>query len=477
MKNTNSESYRLVPYDNYALPETNPSRLHALATLAGVAAPPVDSCRVLELGTNEGGNLIPMAHRFTRAQFVGIDIEPEPIERGRSAATEFGLPNLRFESMDLLEIDDTLGTFDYIIAHGVYSWTPAAVSDKVLAIMGQLLSTNGIGFVSYNTKPAGHIRMLVREMMQFHARNTEGSIEKLGKAREFLSILARERSSKELEAMDAYDAMLTAHAAELLTRSDSSLMHDDLSPVYEPVSLIDFAAHARRHGLQYLDDAASPDPRGCGPVKGLDARTASQLKALAGGDRVAELQYQDYLRMRRFRQSMVCRAEVDVSAELDGSQAVGLHASTRLKDIGEDTFSGNGGLRISTRNPVALPYLRHLITFWPESAPVSAGDCGVAEALFRAGAIEMHGTPSQAVRASERPRVDELILMQLKRGDSVVATLLHEPLLIDEEMRTLLPLLDGKHGYAEIALTWGTNADVVREQVNELAALGVFSAD
>jgi SAM-dependent methyltransferase len=468
-----SDSYQLVPYDNFPLPQTNPSRLHAVATLAGVFAPPIDSCRVLELGTNEGANLIPMAHRFRHAEFVGVDLEPEPIERGRSAAKEFGLRNLRLEAMNVLDIDASFGTFDYIIAHGLYSWSPAAVGDKVLAIMGQMLSTNGIGFVSYNTQPAGHIRMLMREMMQFHARAVENPVERLVKAREFLAIVARERSPQELQNMDAYDAVLAASATELLTRSDSSLMHDDLSSAYQPVSLSDFAAQASRHGLQYLDDAASPDPRGSAPVKGFDARTASQLRAMAGGDRIAELQYHDYLRMRRFRQSIVCRA--GLAPQLGGSRSIGLHASTRLKDIGSDTFSGVEGSRISIGHAAALSYLRGLIGLWPESARVSADEAGVAEALFRAGAIELHGDPSHAARASERPRVDELILQQLNRGDSVVSTLLHEPLQIDEEMRVLLPLLDGTRDCSDVAGALGTNAGMVREQVNELAMLGVFT--
>jgi len=78
---------------------------------------------------------------------------------------------------------------------------------------------------------------MVREMMQFHARAAEDPVEKLAKAREFLAILARDRSQPELDRMDAYDAVVAAHAAELLTRSASSLMHDDLATAHRPTSL------------------------------------------------------------------------------------------------------------------------------------------------------------------------------------------------------------------------------------------------
>jgi len=476
MKDTTSHQYRLVPYDNFPLPQTNPSRLHALAMMAGVNAPPIETCRVLELGASEGANLIPMAHRLPHAEFIGVDLEPEPVERGRAAAHEFGLRNLRLEAMDLLDIDASFGTFDYVIAHGVYSWTPENVSDKVLAIMGELLSPNGIGFVSYNTQPAGHIRTMVREMMQFHSRAAEDPIEKLAKAREFLAILARERSQTELDRMDAYDAVLAAHATELLTRTASSLMHDELSTTHRPASLTDFAAHARRHGLQYLDDAASPDPRDGEAVKGLDVRTAAQVRAMAAGDRLAELQYHDFLRMRRFRQSLVCRTEVDLAAPWAAANAVGLHASTPLTETETGTFVAKSGFRISTTHPLPLAYLRRLAALWPESEPVSTSDCNVAAALFRAGANELHGAPSRAARAGDRPRVDDLVLLQLKRGNSAVSTLLHEPLQTDEEMRNLLPLLDGTRTCAELALSLDWNVETTKGQVDELAGLGVFTS-
>ena len=159
---TAADTYNLIRYDNFPLPQTHPSRLHALGKMAGMNPPPIESCRVLELGASEGVNLIPMAHRFPRAEFIGIDLAAEPIERGKKFVREFGLGNLRLATMDLLDVGASFGTFDYILAHGLYAWTPEIVKDKILAIMGTQLSPQGIGFISYNTQPAGHIRRMVR---------------------------------------------------------------------------------------------------------------------------------------------------------------------------------------------------------------------------------------------------------------------------------------------------------------------------
>ena len=54
-------TYDEMPYEGHAYAQTHPSRLSVVATLFGLDPPPVETCRVLELGCASGGNLIPMA--------------------------------------------------------------------------------------------------------------------------------------------------------------------------------------------------------------------------------------------------------------------------------------------------------------------------------------------------------------------------------------------------------------------------------
>ena len=474
---TPAETYDLIRYDNFPLPQTHPSQLFALGKLAGMSPAGVETCRVLEMGASEGVNLIPMAHRFPGAQFTAIDLAVEPIERAKSFVREFNLNNLRFATMDLLDVDESFGEFDYIIAHGLYSWTPGIVKDKILAIMGTLLSPHGIGFVSYNTQPAGHMRRMVREMMLFHARDCKRPEEQIVKAREMLALLARERSPEQANKMDAYEAALATHAAELFyNRPASQLFHDDLALTFEPADLTGFAAHARRHGLQYLDDSGTPDPRSGAVPKGLDSQTTARVRAMANGDRLAELQYYDYLRMRRFRQSLVCRANITLEPEWNSSQAVGLHASTQVAEVADGAFTSKGEFRMSASHPVPVAYLRRLIGLWPASEPVSAGDADVALALFRAGAIDLHGAASAAVRFAPgtNPCADPLVRFQAGRGEPRLTTTWHEPLLVDDGLRALLALLDGTRDCETLARQTGCDVQVVRDHLEELAGHGVL---
>src|SRR5438477_2820132 len=72
-------SYDEVPYQSDPFPQTHPDTLATIATLFGLSPPPVETCRVLELGCASGGNLIPMAIELPEAQFVGVDLSARQI--------------------------------------------------------------------------------------------------------------------------------------------------------------------------------------------------------------------------------------------------------------------------------------------------------------------------------------------------------------------------------------------------------------
>ena len=63
-------TYDEMPYEGHAYAQTHPSRLAVVATLFGLDPPPVETCRVLELGCASGGNLIPMAEGLPNATYL-----------------------------------------------------------------------------------------------------------------------------------------------------------------------------------------------------------------------------------------------------------------------------------------------------------------------------------------------------------------------------------------------------------------------
>jgi len=114
------ESYEELTYPSYSFAQTHPDRLATLGWLFGLTPAAVDRCRVLELGCSAGGNLIPMAATLPHSEFVGIDFSATAIGRGVADIAALQLTNIRLVQMDIRDFEPAFGTFDYIIAHGVY---------------------------------------------------------------------------------------------------------------------------------------------------------------------------------------------------------------------------------------------------------------------------------------------------------------------------------------------------------------------
>src|SRR5262245_29738770 len=117
-----ANSYDQIAYTGYPFAQTHPERLATLRMLFELQPAPASNCRVLELGYSDGGNLIPMAFTLPGSVFVGIDLASEPIARGKSMIGELDLTNIDLQCADIMRFDGQEQGFDYILAHGVFSW-------------------------------------------------------------------------------------------------------------------------------------------------------------------------------------------------------------------------------------------------------------------------------------------------------------------------------------------------------------------
>jgi methyltransferase-like protein/cyclopropane fatty-acyl-phospholipid synthase-like methyltransferase len=461
---SDSNTYDSVLYPSLAFVQAHPDRLAVMATLFGMNPPAVEHCRVLEIACGNGSNLIPMAYGLPGSEFFGVDLAAQPVEMARERIQRLGLKNIRIEAMDLMEIGPDLGEFDYIIAHGVYAWVPEPVQEKILAICNANLSAKGVAFVSYNTNPAGHVRKILREMVQYHeARNgrpSDRAEDRVKAARDVLKLLL-----KTVDSRSAWKAVLEEELKLTFSRDENVVYHDDLAEYFLPVSFGEFAKRAENNGLQFLSEASLKDV--LEPELGEEA--LASLRQLAQGELIAYQQYMDFARYRRFRQTLLCHSGISLKREAVPARARELLVASPLRVTSErpdgavEFRNSRGAGTLTTNNPVIIAVLRRLEKIWPrairfeelasailplvpEAQQADAAE-GLWQAVLKLGASQLIDLRTYelpvAMGVSEKPAASLLARVMVQEGGTVT-TLLHTHVNIeDEQGRKFLQLLDG----------------------------------
>jgi methyltransferase-like protein/2-polyprenyl-3-methyl-5-hydroxy-6-metoxy-1,4-benzoquinol methylase len=470
MSDQSLTTYDHVLYPSLAHVQTHPDRLGTIAALFGMQTAPVEKCRVLELGCGDGTNLISMAYQLPGSEFVGIDAAGRAITEGQQMIRDLSLHNVRLQHFDLMEFAASGGAFDYIIAHGVYSWVPDPVRDRILAICSEFLSPNGVAYVSYNTYPGGHIRDMVREMMLFHVRNAPDAEQKIAQGRALLKFLADSKKEPDL-----YRRVLEKELKHAVEYSDAAFYHDDLNPLTRPIYFHRFIDHAVAHGLQFLGDAMFNEMQP-------DDYQPAVLTALRelDNDILAREQYLDFLMCRRFRRTLLCRREVSLDHKTQPSVIAGFycaseaHPTSPVPNISSndtEEFRTRKGASVQANRPLAKAALLHLSQSWPQAIPFpellasarrlvpsekdenenAAALCELLLRAFAAGVIELHvWAPRFVSEVSEHPLASPVARHQNRRMKRIT-TLRHTGLELNDALsRNLLNFLDGTRDFATL---------------------------
>jgi methyltransferase-like protein/SAM-dependent methyltransferase len=475
-----TNTYDAIPYTTRPRRATHPDTLAAAAVLTGMRPAPLDRCRVLELGCGTGGNLVPMAATLPGGRFVGVDLSAVQIADADRTARALGLANVEFRAASILDVDDSWGAFDYVICHGVYSWVPTEVQDKILDVCARNLAPQGVAYVSYNTYPGWHLRSVARDAMQFHARRASTPAEQVATARGYLSFLARSAPEQD----ELYARLLKGEVELIAEQHDYYLFHEHLESDNRPLYFREFADRAAAHGLQYLGEV--PPHR---LLLGLPPETQKTLRQISP-DLIELEQNVDFLRNKAFRRTLLCRADVPLDRApgpevFDRFLASALARPTAADpDVASNApveFVAQNGTQMSTSDPVIKAALVALLEAWPRPVPVPdltaavAGRLGpvwsadptrgrltIAQTLldfYLAGLVTLHThAPPFAVEPSDRPVGFPPARLQAADRD-LVCTATHQEATVPPLERFVLRQLDGTRDRAAVA---AAVADAVR---------------
>lgn len=473
-------SYDSHPYESYPFPHARPDYIRSIGTLFGMQPPSLENARILELGCAAGGNIINLAETYPKSYTLGVDLSKIEIEHGQRVIKELGLKNIELKHQSITEIDESMEKFDYIICHGVFSWVPEFVRDKILDISKKLLNPNGIAYISYNALPGWNMNNTMRDMMLFHAEIFEEEANKLNQAKLFLNFI-----NESLEGTNTpYANFLKEETEGLMHRDDSYLRHEYLAEVNTQFYFRDFAKLAADKGLSYVGEANLPLMY----VGNLPSKVAEKLSAI--GDVIRTEQYMDFIQNRRFRCTLLTHndnqlnrhitgdiinkfymsctinaekpeSEIDISNSLesikfylndDKSQDNNINTSSPVMKAILYTFIENQGNPLSADELIKLAQKKlpsmSIENFAQEFASING------KLLFTGYMKIFANKPLVVTKISSKPKVSGLVRYQVKNlvpNKAWVTTQINSVFGLQPHEKYVLEKLDGKHTQDQIA--------------------------
>jgi SAM-dependent methyltransferase len=144
-----------TPYLRDFKPMLAPAWLDHVALVAGIQPPDRRyGFAWCDLGCGQGVTAAMLAATHPSGEFYGIDAMPMHIDHARALAAAAEIPNVRFHAVDFsAAMNLKLPSFDYIVAHGVFTWIGEEAQRALLRFIDRRLKPGGLVYLGYNAMP------------------------------------------------------------------------------------------------------------------------------------------------------------------------------------------------------------------------------------------------------------------------------------------------------------------------------------
>ena len=468
-------TYDVIPYESYPYLVSSPDHLFAISKLFKLDTPMPENSRILELGCASGGNIIPLAVKYPKAKIMGIDLSKVQTEEGISQIKALKLKNIEIKCCSIEEVDQSFGEFDYIIAHGIISWVPQKVRDKIFDIGKNNLSKNGVYYISYNTLPGWNMIRSIRDMMMYHANFFTSQEDKIQQGKLLLDFIRKGVSHFK----SPYSEILSQEADILSKQSDHYIRHDHLEENNKQYYFHEFIQEAGQRGLKYLGDSKISSMY----LGNMPEEVSEKLQVV--DDPVRKEQYMDYITNRRFRTTLLCHQSAEYTWNLQIEQfkdfdlSLTIASDGEMKNIEDATESHSFFLNRDQDNKITTtsPVMKSILTVFSENInfPISLEELvklsdaklkgnrkkeieieflNNAGKLFFSGYLEIH--PKGYLRnctniVSDKPKIWEYSRFQISNtGKSWVTNLMHKAVMLNIFDKYVMRYADGKHTHEQI---------------------------
>jgi SAM-dependent methyltransferase len=290
-----------VPYVRTFFRSLAPTWLDHVAIVSGFNPPERGAgFTFCELGCGQGVTTAILAATHPDGHFHGIDVMPSHIEHARRFATEGIIANINFHTADFATAAGMdLPGFDYIVAHGVYSWVNAESKAALRAFIDRHLKPGGLVYISYNAIPGRANDLPLQRLMRALGKSFPGdSISRFTAAATIVDRLADLKPPA--LAASSFLHRLRKNNKRL---AEPYLVHELMSENWEALCVTQVRAEMATLGLAPVGSATLIENFDS-LVLGRDARKA--LAAICEND-VRELA-RDFLITQSFRSDVFVRA-------------------------------------------------------------------------------------------------------------------------------------------------------------------------
>jgi SAM-dependent methyltransferase len=202
--------------------------------------------RYCDLGCGEAVTLLTLAASYPQGQFIGVDLNSAHIDNACALARQARVTNVTLLTTDFA--DPALrdhGPFDFIAAHGVYSWVSPEVQRAIHALVGETLTEGGLFYFCHYVRPGAARTETLFHLIQSLMIGLTGPLETRARA-----AVAKARALLDSEAplFKAYPD-LASDIEDLESRDPRYLVHEFCNRYFYPRYVAEISADLAEQAL------------------------------------------------------------------------------------------------------------------------------------------------------------------------------------------------------------------------------------
>jgi ubiquinone/menaquinone biosynthesis C-methylase UbiE len=172
-----------IEYGSAFSPFQAPSLIGLTASLGGFHFDYTSPFTFLDIGCGDGTSALMIAASYPHARVIGVDLNPNHIERAVADAKSGQVDNATFLLADISQLADLdIGVIDMASVAGLFTWLDRERQRQLLKALSLRLRPGGLLHLHYASQPGAAQTDALHRAMRILAPKTGGSIDQLAGA-------------------------------------------------------------------------------------------------------------------------------------------------------------------------------------------------------------------------------------------------------------------------------------------------------